>query len=162
MTAAKIPLTRAQRLRATANILNGSTALGLLLASAARLDVVAGPRGLLLAAGYRWPLPLAGAFTVGNVIIFRTRAAGPPPDPRQADAALLGHEESHASQYAAFLGVPFLPLYLAAAAWSWLRTGNPGSANIFERHAGLEAGGYPPAGTRRTQPLRNPWKKTTP
>ena len=39
-------------------------------------------------------------------------------------------------------GLPFLPLYFIAAGWSQLRTGNPGSANIFERLAGLEAGGY--------------------
>ena len=38
---------------------------------------------------------------------------------------------------------PALPgLLRAAACWSVLRTGNPGLANIFERQAGLEAGGY--------------------
>ncbi|MEE2521862.1 hypothetical protein V1639_02705 [Pseudarthrobacter sp. J75] len=158
MTAAKIPLTRGQRIRQAANLLNGSTALGILLASAAGLAVVPGPRGLLLAAGYRWPLPVAGAFTVGNVVIFRTRGTGTTPDPRLADPILLHHEERHASQYAAFLGLPFLPLYFAAAAWSMLRTGNPGSANAFERHAGLQAGGYPLLESR----WRTPWKKRTP
>jgi hypothetical protein len=39
--------------------------------------------------------------------------------------------------------MPFLPLYFLAAAWSLLRTGNPGTENMFERHAGLVAGGYP-------------------
>lgn len=142
------PLTRGQRLRQTANLLNGSTALGLLLARAAGLEILPGPAGLLLAAGYRWRVPAAGAFTVGDVVIFTDRGPGLLPDPRRADPRLLGHEERHARQYA-FLGAPFLPLYLAAAAWSWLRTGNPGSANVFERLAGLEDGGYPPAQTRR-------------
>jgi len=62
--------------------------------------------------------------------------------------ALLGHEERHCSQYAWCLGLPFIPLYLAAAGWSVLRTGNPGTANIFERQAGLAAGGYPLTGRR--------------
>ena len=64
------------------------------------------------------------------------------PERALADPALLRHEERHSSQYAC-LGVPFLPLYFVAAGWSLLRTGNPGSANLFERHAGLQAGGYP-------------------
>jgi hypothetical protein len=127
-----------QRLRQVANVLNGSTPLGLLLAAAARAPVRRGPRGLLIATGYRWRLPFAGAFTVGNVVLFR---AGP--ERALADVVLLRHEERHSSQYAWCLGVPFLPLYFLAAAWSLWRTGNPGSANAFERHAGLAAGGYP-------------------
>lgn len=126
------------RLRQIANVLNGSTPLGLLLAAAARTPVRSGPRGLLLATGYRWRLPFAGAFTVGNVVLFR---AGP--ERALADPVLLRHEERHSTQYAWCLGVPFLPLYLLAAGWSVWRTGNPGSANVFERHAGLQAGGYP-------------------
>jgi len=62
--------------------------------------------------------------------------------------ALLGHEERHCTQYAWCLGLPFIPLYLAAAGWSVLRTGNTGTANIFEMHAGLAAGGYPLTGRR--------------
>jgi hypothetical protein len=131
-------MTSGQRLRQCANVLNASTPLGLLLAACARCPVHRGPRGLLIATNYPWRLPVAAAFTVGNVVLFR---AGP------AEAAgnpeLLGHEERHSSQYAWCLGVPFLPLYFLAAAWSWWRTGNPGSANPFERHAGLKAGGYP-------------------
>ena len=131
-------LTAAQRLRQAANLANGSTVLGLAVARAARTDVRIGPRGLVLAGGYRWRLPFAGAFTLGNVVLCRC-----PADNLQLQPALLGHEERHCSQYAWCLGLPFLPLYLISAAWSLLRTRNPGTANIFERHAGLAAGGYP-------------------
>src|SRR4051812_9113727 len=131
-------MTSGQRLRVVANMLNGSTLLGLLLAACARTSVTSGPRGLLIATRYRWRLPFAAAFTVGNVVLFR---AGP--ESALANQVLLGHEERHSTQYAWCLGWPFLPLYFIAAGWSFLRTGNPGSANPFERHAGLEAGGYP-------------------
>ena len=133
-------MTPGQRLRQLANVVNATTPLGLLLAACARTRLRRGPRGLLLATGYRWRLPFAAAFTVGNVVLFR---AGP--DEVMANPVLLGHEERHATQYAWCLGVPFLPLYFLATAWSLIRTGNPGSANFFERHAGLQAGGYPPA-----------------
>jgi hypothetical protein len=66
--------------------------------------------------------------------------------------ALLGHEEKHSSQYAWCLGLPFLPLYFLAAGWSQLRTGNPASANFFERQAGLAAGGYVDVRTPRPAP----------
>ena len=81
------------------------------------------------------------------MILFR---AGP--ESARANPALLGHEERHSTQYAWCLGLPFLPLYFIAAGWSLWRTGNPGSANIFERHAGLEAGGYPRPGLPGTRP----------
>ncbi|MDQ0120678.1 hypothetical protein AB0280_12640 [Pseudarthrobacter sp902506025] len=130
--------TTAQRLRRAANLLNGSTLAGLAVALAARTRISRGPRGLIIAAGYRWRLPFAGAYTLGNVVLCRSTAADLLSRP-----ALLGHEERHCSQYAWCLGLPFIPLYLAAAGWSVLRTGNPGTANIFERRAGLAAGGYP-------------------
>jgi hypothetical protein len=69
-----------------------------------------------------------------------------------ANRVLLGHEEKHCSQYACCLGLPFLPLYFLAAAWSQLRTGNPATANFFERRAGLEAGGYIDNRTPRPAP----------
>lgn len=131
------PLTAGQRARQLANLANGTTLLGLALARAAGTAVGNGPRGLVIAGGYRWRLPHSGAFTVGNVVLSRGPAAL-----LTSNAALLGHEEKHCSQYACCLGLPFLPLYFLAAAWSQLRTGNPASANFFERLAGLEAGGY--------------------
>lgn len=139
-------MTPAQRLRQVANLLNGSTVLGLLLARSARCGIRTGPRGLLIATGYRPRLPVAGAFAVGNVVLFRGDAGQVRGNP-----VLLGHEERHCTQYAWCLGLPFLPLYFLAAGWSFLRTGSAGSGNIFERMAGLEAGGYVDSrGSRRT------------
>lgn len=142
-------MTSGQRLRQIANALNASTLLGLLLARCARTAVRTGPRGLLIATGYRCRLPFAQAFTVGNVVLFRADAPEALSNP-----VLLRHEERHSSQYALCCGLPFLPLYFIAAGWSQLRTGNPGSANIFERLAGLEAGGYADMRTHRPDKRR--------
>ncbi len=131
------PMTAVQRVRQIANLANGTTVLGLALARAAGTTVSKGPRGLIIAGGYRWRLPYAGAFAVGNVVICRI-----PAEHLRSNAALLGHEEKHCSQYACCLGLPFLPLYFLAAGWSQLRTDDPASANFFERQAGLAAGGY--------------------
>ncbi len=148
VSASRLPLTVHQRLRLAANVVNGSTVLGLAVAAAARTELSRGPRGLIIAAGYRWRLPFAAAFTLGNVVLCRCTAADLLVRP-----ALLGHEEKHCSQYAWCLGIPFLPLYLLAAGWSLIRTGNPGTANVFERRAGLAAGGYPaPSGRRPRRP----------
>lgn len=126
------------RIRQIANALNGSTALGVLVAKAGGARLRRGDRGLLLAEGYRWRVPVAAAFTIGDVVAtqgtFSSLADGLPD--------CLAHEERHADQYALAMGLPFFPLYAAGAAWSWLRTGHPGSANPFEVHAGLTAGGY--------------------
>lgn len=111
--------------------------LGLAVARAAGTAVSTGPRGLIIASGYAWRVPFAGAFVLGNVVICRQRA-----EQLLGHPALLGHEEKHCTQYAWCLGLPFLPLYFLAAGWSQLRTGNPASANFFERQAGLAAGGY--------------------
>jgi len=135
--------TTAQRLRRAANLLNGSTLAGLAVALAARTRISRGPRGMVIAADYRWRLPFAHAYTLGNVVLCRSTA-----EELVSRPALLGHEERHCTQYAWCLGLPFIPLYLAAAGWSVLRTGNPGTANIFERQAGLAAGGYPLTGRR--------------
>ncbi len=140
-------MTPGQRLRQIANAANGSTLLGLLLAAVAGSPVGSGPDGLLIACRYRFKLPVARAFTVGNVVLFRASRAE-----ALADPVLLGHEARHSTQYAWCLGVPFLPLYFLAAAWSLWRTGNPGTGNIFERHAGLRAGGYPEPGVRAGKP----------
>lgn len=137
----QMPVTRptaAQRLRQGANFLNGSTAAGVAVALLAGARLRRGPRGLLLASGYRWRAPHARAFVLGNVVLYRGEAAELLSMP-----ALLGHEEKHCTQYACCLGLPFLPLYFLAAGWSVLRTGNLGTANPFERRAGLAAGGYP-------------------
>ena len=127
------------------NWINLSTPCGLAVAALTGCRVSAGPSGILLAEGYRGRLPKARAFTVGSVVLLRGHV------PQGAPAAftrLLEHEARHARQYAAFLGLPFLPAYLLAAAYSLLRTGDPASRNPFERRAGLSDGGY------REQPLR--------
>lgn len=131
------------RWRTAANWLNLSTPCGLLVARAAGCRVVDGGRGLHFALGYRLRLPVAGAFTLGNVILFRPRFDEPTRFP-----ALVAHEERHSTQYAVCLGLPFLVLYAVAAAYSWLRTGDPASRNVFERDAGLAAGGYTERPTR--------------
>lgn len=125
------------RVRQVANTVNLSTLLGLAVAAGARCPVHRGPDGLFLAVRYRPALPHAAAFTLGNVVLVRSELAE-----AVARPALIGHEARHSSQYALCLGLPFLPLYAAAALWSWWRTGDPASRNAFERHAGLRAGGY--------------------
>ncbi len=137
-----------ERTREVANWLNLSTISGLALALASRCPVARGERGILHARHYTPAWPRAGAFTVGNVVFFRTPRSGPDPDPR-----LLAHEETHSTQYALCLGLPFLPLYFAAAGYSWLRTSDPASRNIFERAAGLRAGGYREAPVRKLAPV---------
>jgi len=121
------------------NALNGSTLLGLGVAALGRARVQVGPRGVLLATGYRLGLPDRPAFTVGGVVLTREGADWLAGHPR-----LLAHEERHTWQYAACFGLPFLPLYALASAWSWLRTRDPGRANAFEILAGLADGGYTP------------------
>lgn len=125
------------RFRQIANWANLSTPLGLALARVGGAEVRAADRHVLIASGYRPGFPVAGAFTVGSVIITRYDHAWLTSRPE-----LLGHEEQHSWQYVACLGLPFLPLYAAAMAWSRLRAGDRASRNLFERSAGLEPGGY--------------------
>jgi len=134
------------RLRQVANALNGSTLLGLAVARAGGARFSAGPRGLVLATGYRLGFPVAGAFTVGNVVATRHDR-----DWLDERPALLRHEERHTTQYAVCLGLPMLPLYVVAAGWSWLRGGDLGAHNAFERLAGLADGGYAVRGPRERQ-----------
>lgn len=132
----------AHRVRATANWVNLSTPAGLLLAAAASTGARRARNGLWLAHGYRLPVPAAPAFTLGSVVLLR-RPSGPGQDPVGAvPRRLLDHEERHATQYAWCGGIVMPALYVAAAGWSWLRTGDLASANPFERRAGLADGGY--------------------
>lgn len=138
---------RLYRVRRALNYANLSTPLGLLVARAGRARTAPGPGGLVLAYGYRLPLPIAGAFTVGNVVLTRHGEG-------YLTGALLRHEARHASQYAACLGLPMLPAYGAAAVVSLLLSGHQAAWNVFERLAGLEDGGYP-----RRPPL---WRRSRP
>jgi hypothetical protein len=133
----------AYRARQVANALNTSTLLGLLTAKLGRARLTRGPGGLVLGYGYRLRVPPAPAFTIGNVIVLRGG-----PEVLERRPTLLVHEARHASQYAVLLGPLMLLPYVLAAAWSWMRTGDPASRNVFERGAGLSDGGY------RERPLR--------
>lgn len=119
-----------------ANWLNLTTPAGLLLARRSGCRVARrGPYWQAL--GYSRRFPVAGAFTIGSVVISR--------DPLDA---VWEHEVTHIRQYA-WCGAMFVPLYGLAAAWSWLRTGDWWSRNVFERKAGLHAGGYVERPVRR-------------
>ncbi|GIH91449.1 hypothetical protein ACFFMN_30635 [Planobispora siamensis] len=132
---------RWHRVRRVVNYVNLSTPLGLLVARLGRARVTPGPDGLLLAYGYRIPFPVAGAFTLGNVVLTRHEEG-------RLTGHLLRHEDRHASQYAACAGVFMLPLYVVAVVVSMLICGNQASWNVFERLANLEDGNYP---------RRSPW-----
>ncbi len=134
---------RGWQFKRMANLVNGSTLLGHGIARLGGASVRPGPRGLVLATGYRIGLPYAAAFAVGNVVVTRYDAAWLAHRPR-----LLVHEERHSWQYVACLGVPMIPLYLLAAAYSYLRGGDPATHNVFERLAGLADGGYQPTAAR--------------
>lgn len=138
------PQTVAEWVRVLGNAVNLTTPLGLVVAGLGRARLRQGPRGLVLGEEYRLPFPVAGAFTVGNVIITpRTFAAL-----LQRYPELLSHEEKHSWQYLYCLGLPFLIAYPVAMGWSMVRTGDRAAGNIFEIHAGLESGGYHRYATR--------------
>lgn len=126
------------RVRQIVNWANLSTPLGLLVARLGRARVRRGPKALYLADHYRFGFPVAGAFTIGDVVLSRydldhLLARRP---------TLLEHEEAHSRQWMWCLGMPFLPCYVAAMAWSWLRTGDQAARNVFECRADLAKGGY--------------------
>jgi hypothetical protein len=127
----------AYRARQAVNLVNGSTLAGFLVAAAGRARLSRAGDGLVVAVGYRLPVPPAPAFCLGNVIVTRLDAEGV-----RGAGALLGHEARHATQFACCGGVVMLPLYFLAAGVSWLLTGDFGARNIFERRAGLADGGY--------------------
>ena len=92
----------------------------------------------MLCEGYRLSFPIAGAFTVGNVVTTSSTWE------RKLEEypGLLQHEERHSGQYTYCLGLPFFFVYTACMGWSMLRTGDRAAANFFETQAGLELGGY--------------------
>jgi len=131
-----------------ANALNGTTALGLIVAKLGGTTVKLGANDIFFAEGYRLPFPVAGAFTIGNVVTTGsdfTRLTGVFP-------RVLVHEAKHTRQFA-WLGLGFGPVHAVAMAWSWLRSGDRASRNPLERAAGLADGGY----TER--PLRPIWRR---
>jgi hypothetical protein len=107
---------RRTRVRHALNWVNLSTPLGLCVAKAGRARIGRGPDLLFLADHYAWRFPTGSAFTVGDVVISRYDLAELLARRRQ----LLEHEAAHSRQWAACLGLPFLPLYVASMGWSWL------------------------------------------
>lgn len=138
---------RRPRARTVLTAVNGTTGAGLLLALLGRARIRRGRDGVLIAEGWRWRVPPATCFTVGSVIVTRRTADWLLAEER---TDLFGHESRHARQYAV-LGPLFWPAYWLACGYSYATTGSWGARNIFERHAGLETGGYP-----TDLPLR-PW-----
>lgn len=92
-----------------------------------------------LGENYRASWPRVGAFTVGSVVLIPGATLE---SLLNRHPQILDHELEHTRQWALCLGLPFLPLYLAATVWSWLRTGTNHLANPFEVGAGLTEGGY--------------------
>ena len=127
------------RFRALLTAVNGTTGAGLLVALVGGARIRRGRDGVLIAEGWRRRVPPATCFTVGSVIVTRETAEWLLAPER---AALFGHESRHAGQYA-LLGPLFWPAYWAACGYSYATTGSWGTRNLFERRAGLEAGGYP-------------------
>jgi hypothetical protein len=126
--------------RTVLTAVNGTTGAGLLMALAGGARIRRGRDGVLVAEGWRSRVPPATCFTVGSVILTRESAAWLLAQER---AALFGHESRHAAQYAV-LGPLFWPAYWMACGYSYAVTGSWGARNVFERLAGLAAGGYPP------------------
>ncbi|WBQ04264.1 hypothetical protein [Kribbella sp. CA-293567] len=126
-----------QVVKLVGNTANLSTPAGLLVGLLGRAKFSRGPRGLFYATGYKLRFPMAGAFTIGNLVLSRH-------DREYLDARplLVQHEERHSWQYFCLIGLPMLPLYVVGAGWSWLRTGCPASRNPFERLANLQHGNY--------------------
>jgi hypothetical protein len=128
--------------RHVVNLINLSTAVGLLVAAVGRAHLSAGPRRTVLATELRLPLR-ASALTIGDVVMTRKSR-----ERMLERRALLRHELRHTVQYAWCLGVVMLVLYAIAAGCSYVLTGDPASQNVFERRAGLKDGSY------RERPLR--------
>ena len=131
-------MTTWQRVRVIVNYVNLMTPLGVFVARIGGGERHRGPYGLVIYTGYRLPFPVAGAFTLGNVITTRYDAEYLLAEGREA---LLGHEARHSVQ-AALLGPLFLPLYAVASGWSWAISADLACRNPFEVWAGLEAGRY--------------------
>ena len=149
------PSAGASRFRLLANSLNLSNLFGLAVARLGGCRIRFGPRGLILADHYRLRFPVAGAFTIGNVLI----TARDWDDLENRRPNLLRHEESHTWQWLYCGGLPFLIPYTAAMGWSMLRTGDRAAANFFERQAGLEIGGYPYLPTRSPAATFRAWRQ---
>lgn len=132
------PTTGWQWARFAGNFINLSTIVGLGVAKIGRATIKRGPRGLFLTEGYHLKFPIAGAFTIGNVVTTSSTWD------KMLDSYpyLINHEEGHTWQYLYCLGLPYYIPYVIFMGWSVLRTGDRAARNFFERQAGLAWGGY--------------------
>ena len=132
------PATRWQWVRFVGNFANLSTPVGLAVTAIGGAAIKRGPRGLFLGEGYRFRFPVAGGFTIGNVI-----TTGSTWDAMlRNNPFLIKHEEAHSWQYLYCLGLPYYIPYVIFMGWSVIRTGDRAARNFFERQAGLAMGGY--------------------
>ncbi len=138
-----LPHTPWTRVRTVVNWINLSTVLGLLAARAGGATRTRRGRGTYVCTGYRFGFPVAGAFTIGSVIISKHDQAW-----LDARPLLLEHEDRHCTQYAFLIGPVMLPLYFLFVGVSYALAGDHSSYNPLERLAGLEDGGYPRPVTR--------------
>ncbi|WP_329005830.1 hypothetical protein OHA18_20830 [Kribbella sp. NBC_00709] len=129
-------MTAWQWVKLVGNFLNLSTPAGAFVGVLGRATFTRGPRGLFFANGYKLGFPVAGAFTIGNVVLSKHERE------YFDDPALVRHEERHSWQYFCLIGLPMLPLYVVGVVISFLLTGDPASRNPFERLADLKEGGY--------------------
>lgn len=127
-----------QAVKLVVNMVNLSTLAGVLVGLIGRARFSRGPRGLFFANDFKLGFPVAGAFTIGNLVLTKHDRAY-----FDAHPLLVKHEERHSWQYFCLIGLPMLPLYMLAAGWSWVRTGDFASRNLFERLANLKDGNYP-------------------
>jgi hypothetical protein len=132
------PTTGWQWVRFVGNFINLSTIVGLAVAKIGRATIKRGPRGLFLGEHYQLKFPVAGAFTIGNVITTSVTWDSM----LRSNPFLIKHEEGHTWQYLYCLGLPYYVLYVIFMGWSMLRTGDRAARNFFERQAGLAMGGY--------------------
>ena len=138
MSSELLPHTLWTRVRTALNWINLSTLLGLAVARIGGATITRRGRGTYLATGYRFSFPVASAFTIGSVIDTKHDLAY-----LQERPLLLRHEDRHCTQYAFFIGVVMLPLYLVCVGISYALAGDHSSYNPFERLANLSDGGYP-------------------
>lgn len=150
----RVPSVGILRFRLVGNSINLSNFFGLGVAKLGGCRIRFGPRGLILADHYGLPFPVAGAFTIGNVII----TARDWDDLEKRSPSLLLHEEAHTWQWLYCGGFPFLITYTAAMGWSVLRTGDRAAGNFFERQAGLGLGGYRDLPTRSPAAAFRSWR----
>ena len=120
------PQTGWQWVRFVGNYVNLSTIVGLAVAKLGRATVRRGPRGLYLGEGYHFKFPVAGAFTIGNVVTTSSTW-----DKMLIEYPyLIKHEEGHTWQYLYCIGLPFYVAYGICMGWSVLRTGDRAARNF--------------------------------